>query len=70
MAQEHTGEQSKKAKSRKESRVRAKVEHLFGAIENIFGFGKLRDSGVAKNLYRLEVTAALTNLAREPEWLE
>jgi IS5 family transposase len=51
-----------KAKNRNKSRVRAKVEHVFGVIKNIFGFRKVRYRGLAKNLNRLEVTAALTNL--------
>jgi IS5 family transposase len=42
--------------------VRAKVEHVFGVIKNIFGFRRTRYRGLAKNLHRLEVTAALTNL--------
>jgi len=51
-----------KAKNRNKSRVRAKVEHVFGVIKNIFGFKKTRYRGLAKNLNRLEATAALTNL--------
>lgn len=51
-----------KAKNRNKSRVRAKVEHVFGVIKNIFGFRKVRYRGLAKNLHRLEVTAALVNL--------
>lgn len=51
-----------KAKNRSKSRVRAKVEHVFGVIKNIFGFRKVRYRGLAKNLHRLEVTAALANL--------
>jgi len=51
-----------KAKNRNKSRVRAKVEHVFAVIKNIFGFRKVRYRGLAKNLHRLEVTAALTNL--------
>ena len=51
-----------KAKNRHKSRVRAKVEHVFGVIKNIFGFRKVRYRGLAKNLHRLEVTAALANL--------
>jgi IS5 family transposase len=51
-----------KAKNRNKSRVRAKVDHVFGVIKNIFGFRKVRYRGLAKNLHRLEVTAALTNL--------
>lgn len=53
---------TEKAKNRHKSRVRAKVEHVFGVIKNIFGFRKVRYRGLAKNLHRLQVTAALTNL--------
>ena len=45
-----------------ETQVRAQVEHVFGVIKNIFGFRKVRYRGLAKNLHRLEVTAALANL--------
>jgi len=50
------------AKNRTKSQVRAKVEHPIGVIKRIFGFSKVRYRGLAKNLHRLEVTAALTNL--------
>jgi IS5 family transposase len=51
-----------KATNRTKSRVRAKVEHSIGVIKRIFGFQKVRYRGLAKNLHRLQVTAALTNL--------
>lgn len=51
-----------KAKNRTKSQVRAKVEHVFGVIKRVFGFEKVRYRGLAKNLHRLEVTAALANL--------
>jgi transposase, IS5 family len=51
-----------KAKNRNKSRVRAKVEHVFGVMKNIFGFRKVRYRGLAKNQHMLEVTAALTDL--------
>jgi len=50
------------AKNRTKSQVRAKVEHPIGVIKRIFGFSKVRYRGLAKNLHRLEVTAALANL--------
>jgi len=50
------------AKNRTKSQVRAKVEHPIGVIKRIFGFSKVRYRGLAKNLHRLEVTAALVNL--------
>jgi IS5 family transposase len=51
-----------RATNRNKSRVRAKVEHTIGIIKRIFGFQKVRYRGLAKNLHRLEVTAALANL--------
>ncbi len=51
-----------KAKNRNKSHVRAKIEHTIGVIKRIFGFQKVRYRGLAKNLHRLEVTAALANL--------
>ncbi|MBS0367288.1 MAG: IS5 family transposase [Proteobacteria bacterium] len=51
-----------KAINRNKSRVRAKVEHTIGVIKRVFGFQKARYRGLAKNLHRLEVTAALANL--------
>lgn len=51
-----------KAKNRTKSRVRAKVEHTIGVIKRVFGFQKVRYRGLAKNLHRLEATAALANL--------
>ena len=39
-----------------------KVEHPIGVIKRVFGFQKVRYRGLAKNLHRLEVTAALANL--------
>jgi transposase, IS5 family len=54
--------ETEKAKNRNKSRVHAKVEHTIGVIKRIFGFQKVRYRGIAKNLHRLEVTAALANL--------
>jgi len=54
--------ESEKAKNRTKSQVRAKVEHSIGVIKRIFGFSKTRYRGLAKNLHRLEVSAALANL--------
>jgi IS5 family transposase len=51
-----------KAKNRNKSRVRAKVEHAIGVIKRVFGFQKVRYRGLAKNLHRLEASAALANL--------
>jgi IS5 family transposase len=55
-------DQTIKATNRNKSRVRAKVEHTIGVIKRVFGFQTVRYRGLAKNLHRLEVTAALANL--------
>ena len=51
-----------KEKNRTKSRVRAKAEHAIGVIKHVFGFQKVRYRGLAKNLHRLEVSAALANI--------
>jgi transposase, IS5 family len=51
-----------KMKNRTKSSVRAKVEHAIGVIKGVFGFQKARYRGLAKNLHRLEVSAALANI--------
>jgi len=51
-----------KAKNRNKSGVCSKVEHVIGVIKRVFGFQQVRYRGLAKNLHRLEVTAALANL--------
>lgn len=42
--------------------MRAKVEHSIGVVKRVFGFQKERYRELAKNLHRLEVSAALANL--------
>jgi IS5 family transposase len=44
------------------SRIRSRVEHVFGIIKCVFGFDKLRYRGLAKNANRLFTTCALANL--------
>jgi IS5 family transposase len=45
-----------------ESKVRAKVEHVFQVMKLKFGFVKVRYRGLKKNAHRLFVTCALVNL--------
>lgn len=54
--------ETERARNRTKSQVRAKVEHSIGVIKRVFGFNKVRYRGLAKNLHRLEVSAALANL--------
>jgi IS5 family transposase len=51
-----------RGKNTTKSRVRAKVEHPFLVIKQIFGFTKTRYRGLEKNAHRLFVACALTNL--------
>ena len=51
-----------RAKNRKKSTVRSKVEHVFGVMKLKFGFVKVRYRGRAKNANRLFATCALVNL--------
>ena len=49
-------------KNRLYSKVRSRVEHVFGTLKLRFGFVKVRYRGLAKNLNRLQVSFALVNL--------
>lgn len=51
-----------RSKNRTKSKVRSRVEHVFWVIKGIFKFTKVRYRGLAKNLHRLQVTCALTNV--------
>ena len=42
--------------------VRANVEHLFRHIKRVFGYGKVRYRGLAKNKNRPHLLAAFSNL--------
>jgi IS5 family transposase len=49
-------------KNRLYSKIRSRVEHVFGTLKLRFGFWKVRYRGLAKNLNRLQVSFALVNL--------
>ena len=51
-----------RAKNRSKSRVRSRVEHVFGVMKLKFGFVKVRYRGLKKNANRLFATCALVNL--------
>ena len=51
-----------KVKNRTKSKVRAKVEHPFLVLKQIFGFKKVRYRGLDKNANRLFVACGLVNL--------
>lgn len=57
-----------RAKNRNKSRVRARVEHVFGVVKHLWGFAKVRYRGLAKNATRAFTALALANiyLGRRP----
>jgi IS5 family transposase len=54
---------------RMKASIRAKVEHPFLTIKQIFGYSKVRYRGLQKNHNRLIVLAAFTNLLRARPYL-
>lgn len=54
--------ESDKIKNRTKSKVRAKVEHVFGVMKRQFGFREARYKGVDKSAHFLLIACALTNL--------
>jgi IS5 family transposase len=52
----------KRAKNRNKSKIRARVEHVFAVIKRLWGFGKVRYRGIAKNATRAFTALALANI--------
>jgi IS5 family transposase len=48
--------------NRDKSRVRARVEHVFGVVKRLWGFDKVRYRGLAKNATRSFVALGLANI--------
>mgnify|MGYP005819345417 CR=1 FL=1 len=55
-------DEAERARNRSKSRVRSRVEHVFGTLKLKFGFTKVRYRGLKKNANRLFATLALVNL--------
>ena len=53
---------AERARNRTKSKVRARVEHPFHVIKQVFGFVKVRYRGLLKNTSRIHMLCALTNL--------
>ena len=51
-----------KAKNRNKSRIRSRVEHVFGVVKRLWGFGKVRYRGLVKNATRAFTALALANI--------
>ena len=51
-----------KDKNRNKSRIRSRVEHVFGVVKRLWGFAKVRYRGLAKNATRAFTALALANI--------
>ena len=51
-----------RSKNRNKSKVRAKVEHVFGIMKRQFGYNKVRYKGLDKNAHAVFTKCALVNL--------
>jgi IS5 family transposase len=54
--------ETKRAKNRNKSKIRARVEHVFAVIKRLWGFAKVRYRGLAKNGCRAFTALALANI--------
>jgi IS5 family transposase len=59
----------KRAKNRNKSKIRARVEHVFGVVKRLWGFNKVRYRGLAKNATRAFTALALANIYMSRKWL-
>lgn len=55
-------DEAERAKNRNKSKVRARVEHVFGVVKRQWGFAKVRYRGLAKNATRAFVVLGLANI--------
>ena len=55
-------DEAAREKNRNKSRIRARVEHVFGVVKRLWGFGKVRYRGLAKNATRAFTALALANI--------
>jgi IS5 family transposase len=51
-----------RGKNRNKSRIRARVEHVFGVVKRLWGFNKVRYRGLVKNATRAFTALALANI--------
>ena len=52
----------KRRKNRNKSKIRSRVEHVFGVVKRLWGFSKVRYRGLQKNATRAFTALALSNL--------
>jgi IS5 family transposase len=60
----HAGQidEAVRAKNRNKSKIRARVEHVFGVVKRLRGFAKVRCRGLHKNAMRAFTALALANI--------
>jgi len=51
-----------RSKNRNKSKIRSRVEHVFGVVKRLWGFGKVRYRGLQKNATRAFTALALANI--------
>ena len=51
-----------KARNRNKSKIRARVEHVFGVLKRLWGYGTVRYRGLANNATRAFTALALANI--------
>jgi IS5 family transposase len=57
-----TVDEVQRGKNRNKSKIRARVEHVFGVVKRLWGFGKVRYRGLQKNATRAFTALALANI--------
>ena len=55
-------DEAERSRNRNKSRIRARVEHVFGVVKRLWGFSKVRYRGLDKNANRSFVALGLANL--------
>ena len=55
-------DEAQRSKNRNKSKIRARVEHVFGVVKRLWGFSKVRYRGLEKNATRAFTALALANI--------
>lgn len=55
-------DEAKRSKNHNKSKVRSRVEHVFGVVKRLWGFSKVRYRGLEKNATRAFTALALSNI--------
>jgi IS5 family transposase len=55
-------DETMRSKNRNKSKIQVQVEHVFAGVKRLWGFGKVRYRGLAKNANRAFAALALANI--------